>query len=143
MQYRLKDTGLQKKLDELSDGDFSRQLEVNKGHIIMGIEYSEQATIWFCKTGGPLLSIEITPDMLEKVPEYDPHKWNKYPDVTPPANISMRCECKVSGREYRKGAYFRRLDDEGGAWFDIDGHLVDGVYRFRPWVGPEEEHGQG
>lgn len=69
MKYRLKDKELQRKLDEISDGDFSRQLEVNRGHVVMGIEYSELATLWFCKTGGPLLSIEITPNMLEPVKE--------------------------------------------------------------------------
>ena len=29
MKYRLKDRELQKKLDELSDGDFSKQLALN------------------------------------------------------------------------------------------------------------------
>lgn len=140
MTYRLKDTKLQKKLDELSDGDFSRQLEVNKGHIIMGIEYSEQATVWFCKPEGPLLSIEITPDMLERVGEYDPYKWNKYPDVEPPEGILMRVECHGGMKTCAK----YRLFAEGGSWCDLEGVAWPDAYserviRFRPWDDDEED----
>lgn len=38
MNYRLKDKGLQVQLDAISDGDFSRQLEANRGAVVMGIE---------------------------------------------------------------------------------------------------------
>ena len=65
MNYRLKDRELQKTLDEITDGDFSRQLEEHKSHVVTGIKYSERATIWFGKTDGPLLSIEITPEILD------------------------------------------------------------------------------
>lgn len=45
MNYRLKDKGLQVQLDAISDGDFSRQLEANRGAVVMGIEYSEQVVV--------------------------------------------------------------------------------------------------
>lgn len=135
MNYRLKDKGLQVQLDAISDGDFSRQLEANRGAVVMGIEYSEQATLWFCKTGGPLLSIEITPDMIEKVSEYDPHKWNEYPEVTPPEGVWMRCETDVNAIEH-KIRHIAKFD--GREWRDYLSKQVV-VHRFRPWDNPENE----
>lgn len=135
MNYRLKDKELQVQLDAISDGDFSRQLEANRGAVVMGIEYSEQATLWFCKTGGPLLSIEITPDMLEEVREYDPHKWNEYPEVTPPEGVWMRCETDVNAIQHK----IRRVAKfDGREWRDSLSKQVV-VHRFRPWDNPEDE----
>lgn len=134
MNYRLKDKELQVQLDAISDGDFSRQLEANRGAVVMGIEYSEQATLWFCKTGGPLLSIEITPDMLEEVREYDPHKWNEYPEVTPPEGVWMRCETDVNAIEH-KIRHIAKFD--GREWRDYLSKQVV-VHRFRPWDEDDE-----
>ena len=134
MNYRLKDKELQVQLDAISDGDFSRQLEANRGAVVMGIEYSEQATLWFCKTGGPLLSIEITPDMLEEVAEYDPHKWNEYPEVTPPEGVWMRCETDVNAIEH-KIRHIAKFD--GREWRDYLSKQVV-VHRFRPWDEDDE-----
>jgi hypothetical protein len=39
MKYRLKDRELQRKLDELSDGDFSRQLASNKKRIFAELNF--------------------------------------------------------------------------------------------------------
>ena len=134
MNYRLKDKGLQVQLDAISDGDFSRQLEVNRGAVVMGIEYSEQATLWFCKTGGPLLSIEITPDMIEKVSEYDPHGWNAFPEVEPPEGVWMRCETDVNAIEH-KIRHVAKFD--GREWRDYLSKQVV-VHRFRPWDEDDE-----
>lgn len=71
MKYRLKDRGLQKKLDELSDGDFSKQLALNYKRICSDLEFLMQITLWFCKKEGPLHALVITPDMVEKVEEDD------------------------------------------------------------------------
>lgn len=69
MKYRLKDRELHRKLDELSDGDFSKQLALNHKRINSNIEFLQQITLWFCKREGPLHALEITPDMVEKVDE--------------------------------------------------------------------------
>lgn len=69
MKYRLKDRELHRKLDELSDGDFSKQLALNHKRISSNIEFLQQITLWFCKREGPLHALEITPDMVEKVDE--------------------------------------------------------------------------
>mgnify|MGYP006875992522 CR=1 FL=1 len=47
-----------------------------------------------------MLSLEITPDMLEEVREYAPHKWNDFPEVEPPEDVWMRVERCVDGRTY-------------------------------------------
>ena len=135
MNYRLKDKGLQVQLDAISDGDFSRQLEANRGAVVMGIEYSEQATLWFCKTGGPLLSIEITPDMIEKVSEYDPHGWNSFPEVEPPEGVWMRCETDVNAIEH-KIRHVAKFD--GREWREYLSKQVV-LHRFRPWDNPEND----
>lgn len=75
MRYRLKDKELQQKLDELSDGDFSKQLALNYKRICSDLEFLMQITLWFCNTlwfckkEGPLHALVITPDMVEKVEE--------------------------------------------------------------------------
>lgn len=69
MRYRLKDKELQRKLDELSDGDFSRQLASNKKRIFAELNFLKQVTLWFRKSEGPLHALVITPDMVEKVEE--------------------------------------------------------------------------
>ena len=67
MKYRLKDRELQEKLDEISDGDFSRQVEVNNGRLGSELEYKKQIILWFGSV--PLHALEITPAMLEPVKE--------------------------------------------------------------------------
>lgn len=69
MKYRLKDRELQRKLDELSNGDFSRQLASNEKRLDSDFMYLKQATLWFSLPEGPLHGLVITPDMLEPVKE--------------------------------------------------------------------------
>ena len=84
----------------------------------------------------------LNPDEdVEKIPEYNPYAWNKYPDVTPPEDVPMRCE--IDRKDGRKGlvvAYFKEMDDGGGAWlaYDMSGYAL-GVCRFRPWDDGEDE----
>lgn len=69
---------------------------------------------------------------------YDPNAWNNYPEVTPPKDISLRCEGhdRDTGRPFR--AILRYLD--GGFCFDsTDPRLYRSLFpgmvidRFRPW----------
>lgn len=69
MKYRLKDKELQRKLDEISDRDFSRQLAANKKRIFAELNFLKQMTLWFRKSEGPFHALVITPDMVEKVEE--------------------------------------------------------------------------
>lgn len=69
MKYRLKDKELQRKLDEISDRDFSRQLSANKKRIFAELNFLKQMTLWFRKSEGPFHALVITHDMVEKVEE--------------------------------------------------------------------------
>ena len=133
MKYRLKDRGLQKKLDEISKGDLSDALEVCSAAVASALKRGKPTTIWFGVQ--PQLSLEITSDMLEEVREYDPHKWNEYPEVTPPEGVWMRCETDVNaiGRKIRHVAKF-----DGREWRDYLSKQVV-VHRFRSWDNPEDD----
>lgn len=82
----------------------------------------------------PQLSLEITSDMLEAVKEYDPRKWNDFPDVEPPEGVLMRVECK----NMKTCLVF-----ENGKWRYPSGELFENyefmfpVKRFRPWEDEE------
>lgn len=66
---------------------------------------------------------------------YDPKKWNKYPEVTPPEGVWMRCEGETAnGRIIRDAAIFLRGK---WRWWEVGpdaGMLVTfDIKRFRPW----------
>lgn len=132
MIFRLKDRELQKKLDEISKSDFSDALEVCSAAVASALKRGKPTTIWFGVQ--PQLSLEITPDMLEEVAEYDPHGWNDFPEVEPPEGVLMRVEC----RDGRKACAKYRLFIEGGSWCDVNGGAWPEAYsqsvaRFRSW----------
>lgn len=144
MKYRLKDRELQKKLDEISKGDLSDALEVCSAAVASALKRGKPTTIWFGVQ--PQLSLEITPDMLEEVREYDPRAWNDYSKVNPPEGVLMRVECHDGSKACAQLRFFER---EGfcrpeGLWCDIDGTPwpiadSDAVVRFRPWDDPDGE----
>lgn len=137
MKYRLKDRGLQKKLDEISKGDLSDALEVCSAAVASALKRGKPTTIWFGVQ--PLLSLEITPDMLEEVREYDPHKWNDFPEVEPPEDVWMRVERCVDGRTYHFAARYVPVgDSEDYEWLSEANLSID-VDRFRPWDDPDGE----
>lgn len=83
-------------------------------------------------------------ELRRAVAEYNPHAWNNYPEVTPPEDISLRCEGhdRDTGRPFR--AILRYLD--GGFCFDsTDPRLYRSLFpgmvidRFRPWDEEVEE----
>ena len=138
MKYRLKDRELQKKLDEISKGDFSDALEVCSAAVASALKRGKPTTIWFGVQ--PQLSLEIASDMLEEVREYYPHGWNDFPEVEPPEGVLMRVEC----RDGRKACAKYRLFIEGGSWCDVNGGAWPEAYsqsvaRFRSWDNPEDE----
>lgn len=137
MKYRLKDRELQEKLDEISKGDLSDALEVCSAAVASALKRGKPTTIWFGVQ--PQLSLEITSDMLEEVREYDPHKWNEYPEVTPPEGVWMRVEWR-EGVELRRGVarYVAWGDNKEFVWMS-DKRIIREVDRFRPWDDPDGE----
>lgn len=143
MKYRLKDKDLQDLLDQISAEDFSAQLKEVASFKDYPNPFARTRTIYFdLNHAAPvMLSVEITPEMVEKVEEYTPKAWNHFPEVTPPEGVWMRLEIFRSNTQeqhlYRKSAKFVR-----GAWRyekDEEIHLKEqDDVRFRPWLTDDE-----
>ena len=125
MTLHLKDRAMEQKLNELSNGEFSKILNEtsdmkNPNCICFTIDKKKDIE----------LSVYLLPEAIE--PDYDPHAWNEYPKVTPPENVWMRLEiCPGSENSGRVGAKY--VD---GNWLLDDGTIENfGDYpaRFRPW----------
>lgn len=134
MKYRLKDKDLQDLLDQISAEDFSAQLNEVASFKDYPNPFARTRTIYFDLNHDTpvMLSVEITPDMVEKIEEYNPNGWNNFPEVTPPRNVLMRCvwvdlSCNTLH-------YAARFD---GSWRDDEGRIV-AVDRFRPWDEKDE-----
>lgn len=130
MRFRLKDSELQKKLDEISNGGLSRML----GRLpYYTTQSSEPDFLHFSKN--PHLMLEVTSDMLESLREYNPHGWNSFPEVEPPEGVLMRVECN----QMKTCLVF-----ENGKWRYPSGESFENyefafpVKRFRPWDEDDE-----
>lgn len=126
MALHLKDRVMEQKLNELSNGEFSKILNEsdmkNPNCICFTIDKKEDIE----------LSVYLRPEAIE--PEYDPHAWNEYPDVTPPFDKDMRVELD-DGLRYC--ARYHKFSD-GCFWVSTNGtcfpnYLNYKVVRFRPW----------
>lgn len=138
MRFRLKDRELQKKLDEISNGGLSRML----GRLpYYTTQSSEPDFLHFSKN--PHLMLEVTSDMLESLREYNPHAWNKYPEVEPPKDVWMRCENVYGSEPERLERFAARYTSqyEDGEWVDawFSNGLRRDVTSFRPWDEEDEE----
>lgn len=138
MKYRLKDRALQKKLDDLTKGGFSKVLEKN----IDVTFFCEE----FLFLGAGSIRVRLFESAFEEVPQYDPTKWNEWPNVTPPAHVLMRVEILTerldqNGPKPRGGRpRFRGCAKFDGQYWDFRdmAHLSAGeTVRFRPWEGKE------
>lgn len=142
MKLRLKNKDLQVQLDAISNGDFTKKLNSfgkiqGSIRIFFGEKIYEKFTYGVCAEGK--LSIILTKDEIEEIVEYDPRKWNKYPEVTPPTGVPMRCEWKdIDGIVHRYVASYEHIADDVYYWLDDLDYEVD-VDRFRPWNEPEDE----
>lgn len=115
MTYRLKDKELQKKLDDISRGEFSQKL--NEGAKLNGILGVFEVRFNICGV------------YVEERREYNPKSWNDFPAVTPPEGVWMRCEVA----DMRFGAQYVPIgDSKTMGWINTDGTEID-VERFRPW----------
>lgn len=102
-KYRLKDQDLQRHLDAISDGDFSRQIEGHLQNIKGRGTTDADYRLFFGELPGRYeivnrFSMLLYEHEIEVFEEYDPNDWNVYPDVTPPEGVMMRCIIKTPGR---------------------------------------------
>ena len=110
-KYRLKDQELQKKLDEISDGEFSKSLhKFDENHF---------ASYW-----GKTIFFTINED----------DDGEEQEDVTPPEGVLMRIETKGGS----KFCGYYHTFAEGGCWCYEDGTVCPeaiskSVKRYRTW----------
>lgn len=142
-KYRLKDAALQKKLDEISDGEFSKNLhEFDENHFASywgktifftinedddGEELEESKHI-----REPQFGVWFNIGEIEEVPEYDPNAWNSFPEVTPPEGVLMLVECiDEDDKTFKTCAEY--VEDGHGAYYWRNEYEIDvPVKRFRP-----------
>lgn len=144
MKFRLKDRALQKKLDEISGGDFTKRLQESVSKIA--------PVVVFCFGESPYpeskhrYMVSFRHDEIEEVIPYDPSTWNEWPNVNPPAHVLMRVEILTQrfdqdGPEPRGGRpRFRGCAKFDGQYWDFKdmAHLSAGeTVRFRPWEDKE------
>lgn len=142
MKWRLKDQELQKKLDEISNGDFSLKLQ-EKPMSTLSPNFVE---VGFSREKGKIVrcfTATFRSDEIEEVPQFNPNGWNLFPDVTPPEIGTYRLEVflddgdkpyvQVAG--FWNGKRWVADDPEGGGHY----YVTDGErMRFRPWEDPNE-----
>lgn len=148
MKYRLKDRALQEKLDAISDGDFSKQLQD---------AYTSQVFLdCLCVNfGGEVEQIEMVGGLypgrllarfhtseIEEVHEYDPKRWNEWPNKEPPRNKLMRVEVLTEridwdtpeprgGKVRFRGCGF--FDGREWYFYGATTRKEGETVRFRPW----------
>lgn len=146
MKFRLKNREFQAQLDRLSRRDFSRRLDEwngDRSQELVNFSFGEE-------TGNELFprtfETAIRTADIEEVPDYDPSRWNEWPNVQPPANVLMRVEILTQrydqdGPEPRGGRpRFRGCAKFDGQYWDFKdmAHLSAGeTVRFRPWEDKE------
>lgn len=125
MKYRLKDQALQKRLDEVTGGNFSYRLQDPDFVERMEFKSFEEAAVTLL-----LLKTEI-----EKIPEYTTKGWNPFPEVTPPEGVLMRVE--FVWNDGSPGRCCGKLWN--GVWVNSDdlNLEIECVKRFRPWEDEE------
>lgn len=140
-KYRLKDAELQKKFDEISNGDFSRGLRrfIESGYLGTGpnfVAFGDMQPCGFADGFGNFrrFSVCLLKHELEIVKEYNPNDWNDYPDVTPPEDVPMRVETTTGS----KFCGYYHTFAEGGCWCYEDGTVCPeaiskSVKRYRTW----------
>ena len=133
MTWHLKDRELEKQLIAIDSNFCVRLHNTCEREFRDEKDENKQVDVLFSTSNQLLGRLYFKRKMIEDVPEYDPNKWNEYPDVTPPEGILMRVETVCGKCAYKKCAIF----DEGTWKNEREGKptglLLGEVKRFRPW----------
>lgn len=128
IKYRLKDKERQQALEKVLPG-FSEALENGDTYY-----YPTLITMEAHKGKDDYWSMSLPKKWTEQFEEYDPSRWNDFPEVTPPDGVLMCVEVR---RENRKRFLRFCAIFLAGAWYDPNPEsqpqLVGQVLRFRPW----------
>lgn len=143
-KYRLKDAELQRHLDAISGGKFTATLESGS----LEFDEGDMAVVTFGSSmhGTTIIagkfSVILHKNETYVLAEYNPNDWNKFPDVTPPEGVLMRCVIKKPGRnldspEPELPKICARTSGvwDGKRWqFFGHGSLCEGsTVEYRPW----------
>lgn len=126
MRYKLKDANLQRTLDQLSGGDFSKALQDFAPNVVNYIGYGERfatdAKGTFSKpTERARFQIRLTDEDVIPIEEYDPKKWNRWPNVQPPDDRLMRFKCRREPEALGPDSTF-------GPFFYTCGYYLNGAW---------------
>lgn len=138
MSWHLKDKEFEKKLNELSNGEFSMNLFKRSDGNFMSCFGEKKAFVKPCVLGKEVTEFHqfvtyFTEDEVEDIPEYDPSNWNEYPKVTPPINVIMRVDFRSStegAKAYWDGTDWMRCRSTSCS---CDSVIQRDIVRFRPW----------
>nr|DAH22675.1 MAG TPA: hypothetical protein [Caudoviricetes sp.] len=142
IRYELKDKERQAALEKALPGfkeECQRVCEGLDGHLDEGtpVTFSTvnfDATSWARNEW----SLVISASCLEVIEEYDPKKWNSYPEVTPPEDVWMRVETQNACGVTVRGVFMY----VNGTWrrgkYTVPNDEIK-VARFRPWDEEGEE----
>ena len=153
IHYRLRDRTLQRRLDELSSGDFTKSLEAeiesrqadtfrdDDGNI-QPLGWNAREDCLFVSFGpdikhavpGKRFMVVFEPDDIEAVLTEGPGGWSRFPDVLPPEGVVFEVEYYADAGEepqciQRTHAIFKQ-----GRWHTPDGReefFGNAVLRFR------------
>lgn len=151
MKYRLKDQELQRKLDAISGGDFSEKLNTEALKRFSPVLARDVFTVYFGDFDALAnrFSVLFELNEVEEVPEYDPRRWNEWPDVEPPRHKLLRTEVLTKRIDWDtpepRGGQSRFKGSgifDGNEWYFYDAttRKEGETVRFRPWVDPDEEN---
>lgn len=134
MGYKLKNRVLQKNLDDLTNGDFSRQLKdvtPMTDEDIINVSFGERVDKPIIGTFKPCrFTARFLTSELEEIQEYNPKDWNPFPEVTPPSEVDMRVELET-GRGFQ--SWWDGENWRIGNHHYIKDEIIYGVRVFRPW----------
>lgn len=153
MTWHLKDRELEKKLNELSKGEFSKNLHQYDdehfasfcGEIISltedcGYEFDESAGKGVYRQSQFLFFFNN--DAIEEVPEYNPHGWNDSRTVTPPENIVFRAKVHRAREDNGETILYECLIFRKSVWYHVINSESCGIQmslykndfvEFKPW----------
>lgn len=139
---RLKDQRLQRYLDAISDGDFSKQLNEHLRNISgrTGVTDADRRVYFGLLPGEREMvnrfSVLFFAHEIEEVKDFDPNGWNSLP-TEPPCDTALRIETVDDD-------YFAGEMREGGLWVDYEGRRLfpEKIKRFALWdPDAKEENG--
>lgn len=143
MRYRLKDRELQRKLDEATDGEFSRRLQNDRermdGIILIGCMGMIEDRRRHNHTKLQRMTLCFALDEIEEVAEYDPHGWNDFPEVEPPEGVWMRVEWREGVVKHLAVARYEAWGGGKEFLWVSDKRIIREVDRFRPRDDPDGE----